>query len=79
MATKSLKPSAELTKALVEALGLALKIEMANIPEDCRESAAASYLAAHRPLQVWVRILLDESEPAKAYDLRFGREAVAAK
>lgn len=75
MATRVRKLSKSKMHQLVEAYDLSRSIEMANIPAACQDSAAASWAAANRPLQCWVRIQLDDSTPAIAYDLRFGHEA----
>lgn len=81
MATKNPpKISNKMMKALLSAVDLKTSIEMANIPEDCQDSAAASWAAANRPLNCWVRVdLVDDAAPAISYDLRFGKESKPRK
>jgi hypothetical protein len=63
-------------RSLLDAIELSMSIEMANIPDSCTDSAAASWLAVNRKLACWVTIYPDNRRPTK-YDLRFGREAKA--
>lgn len=61
-------------QSITDAVELHNRLEMSNIPADCWESAAASWLAAERKLICWVTIPLPRGQ-AKSYDLRPGHEA----
>ncbi len=75
MAMPARKLSKRKLRQLQDAYDLSRSIEMANIPASCQDSAAASWAAANRPLQCWVRIELEGNKPPISYDLRFGHEA----
>ncbi len=61
-------------QSIADALELHTSLEMSNIPTDCHESAAASWLAAERKLICWVHVPLPRGKRFM-YDLRPGREA----
>lgn len=61
-------------RSLADAVEMHNKLEMSHIPEDCWESAAASWLAAERKLICWVNFNLKTGK-SFAYDLRPGKEA----
>jgi hypothetical protein len=83
MATKSPenlldKMPAKIRKAFLQSISDAVemhnRLEMSNIPDDCWESAAASWLAVERKPICWVNMNLTTGK-SFAYDLRSGREA----
>jgi hypothetical protein len=61
-------------KCIADALEMHNSLEMSNIPKDCWESAAASWLAAERKLMCWVHVPIPKGK-SFMYDLRPGHEA----